>query len=82
VREEYAAQGNFGRGTMAMNPQSLLLAHFNHVTDGPNAIPRLRRFIFDLAVRGKQSCLLDLNPLQKFHCMVWLGIACSRSRVG
>jgi type I restriction enzyme, S subunit len=41
-----------------MNPQ-LLLAHFNRVTDGPNAIPRLRRFIFDLAVRGK---LVEQDP--------------------
>ena len=37
-----------------MNPQ-LLLAHFDRVTDAANAIPRLRRFIFDLAVRESWS---------------------------
>ena len=41
-----------------MNPQ-LLLAHFDRVTDAANAIPRLRRFIFDLAVRGK---LVEQDP--------------------
>ncbi len=30
-----------------------LLAHFDRITDAPEAIPRLRRFILDLAVRGK-----------------------------
>jgi type I restriction enzyme S subunit len=31
----------------------LLLAHFNRISDAPDAVPRLRRFILDLAVRGK-----------------------------
>jgi type I restriction enzyme S subunit len=35
-----------------MNPD-LLLAHFNRISDAPDAISRLRRFILDLAVRGK-----------------------------
>jgi type I restriction enzyme, S subunit len=35
-----------------MNPE-LLLAHFNLISDAPDAVPRLRRFILDLAVRGK-----------------------------
>ena len=35
-----------------MNPAQLL-AHFDHISDAPHAIPRLRRFILDLAVRGK-----------------------------
>jgi type I restriction enzyme S subunit len=35
-----------------MNPE-LLLTHFNRISDAPDAIPRLRRFILDLAVRGK-----------------------------
>jgi type I restriction enzyme, S subunit len=35
-----------------MNP-SRLLAHFDRLVDAPDAIPRLRRFILDLAVRGK-----------------------------
>jgi type I restriction enzyme S subunit len=30
-----------------------LLAHYERVADAPDAIPRLRRFILDLAVRGK-----------------------------
>jgi len=35
-----------------MNPEQLL-THFDRISDAPDAIPRLRRFIFDLAVRGK-----------------------------
>jgi type I restriction enzyme S subunit len=35
-----------------MNPD-LLLAHFERIGNAPDAIPRLRRFILDLAVRGK-----------------------------
>jgi type I restriction enzyme S subunit len=31
----------------------LLVAHFDRVSDAPDAIARLRRFIMDLAVRGK-----------------------------
>src|SRR5262245_33806144 len=30
-----------------------LLAHYERVADAPDAIPRLRRFILDLAIRGK-----------------------------
>ncbi|MGC3971767.1 MAG: restriction endonuclease subunit S [Pirellulales bacterium] len=30
-----------------------LLAHFNRICDAPDAIPRLRQFVLDLAVRGK-----------------------------
>ncbi len=41
-----------------MNPD-LLLAHFDRVSEAPDAIPRLRRFIMDLAVRGK---LVEQNP--------------------
>ena len=35
-----------------MNPETLL-SHFDRIADAPDAIPRLRRFILDLAVRGK-----------------------------
>jgi type I restriction enzyme S subunit len=35
-----------------MNPAQLL-QHFDRISDAPHAIPRLRRFILDLAVRGK-----------------------------
>jgi type I restriction enzyme S subunit len=30
-----------------------LLAHFDRLVEAPDAVPRLRRFILDLAVRGK-----------------------------
>jgi len=39
-------------GNAAMNPAQLL-AHFDRISEAPDAIPRLRRFILDLAVRGK-----------------------------
>ena len=32
---------------------SLVLQHFNEISEAPDAVPRLRRFILDLAVRGK-----------------------------
>ena len=36
-----------------------LLAHYDETSDTPDAIPRLRRFILDLAVRGK---LVEQDP--------------------
>ncbi len=36
-----------------------LLAHFERIADAPAAAPRLRRFILDLAVRGK---LVEQDP--------------------
>ena len=36
-----------------------LLAHYEKVADAPDAIPRLRHFILDLAVRGK---LVEQDP--------------------
>ena len=36
-----------------------LLAHYDRIVDAPNAVPRLRRFILDLAVRGK---LVEQDP--------------------
>ena len=35
-----------------MNPE-MLLSHFDRISDAPDAIPHLRRFILDLAMRGK-----------------------------
>jgi len=35
-----------------MNPAQLL-SHFDRISDAPDAIPRLRSFILDLAMRGK-----------------------------
>ena len=39
-----------------------LLTHFDRLADAPDAIPRLRRFILDLAVRGK---LVEQDPEDK-----------------
>lgn len=36
-----------------------LLAHFDRVADAPGAVPRLRRFVLDLAVRGR---LVEQDP--------------------
>ncbi len=36
-----------------------LLAYFDRISEAPDAVPRLRRFILDLAVRGK---LAEQNP--------------------
>ena len=36
-----------------------LLAHYERIADTPDAVPRLRRFILDLAVRGK---LVEQDP--------------------
>ena len=41
-----------------MNPEQLL-THFDRISNAPDAIPRLRRFILDLAVRGK---LMEQDP--------------------
>jgi len=41
-----------------MNPNQLL-THFDRISQAPDAIPRLRRFILDLAVRGK---LVEQDP--------------------
>jgi type I restriction enzyme S subunit len=41
-----------------MNPE-FLLTHFDRISDAPDAIPRLRRFILDLAVRGR---LVEHDP--------------------
>lgn len=41
-----------------MNPQHLL-QHFDRISEAPDAVARLRRFILDLAVRGK---LVEQDP--------------------
>ena len=41
-----------------MNPERLL-QHFDRISEAPDAIPRLRRFILELAVRGK---LVEQDP--------------------
>ena len=47
-----------GRGAAAMNAE-LLLAHFNRISDAPDAVARLRQFVLELAVRGK---LVEQDP--------------------
>ncbi len=37
----------------------ILLKHFDRISDAPDAIPRLRKFVLDLAVRGK---LVEQDP--------------------
>src|SRR5437667_9614020 len=44
-----------------MNPE-LLLNQLDRLSDAPAAIPRLRRFILDLAVRGK---LVEQDPVDE-----------------
>jgi type I restriction enzyme S subunit len=41
-----------------MNPDRLI-KHFDQIIEAPDAVPRLRRFILDLAVRGK---LVEQDP--------------------
>ena len=41
-----------------MNPERLL-QHFDRISEAPDAVARLRRFILDLAVRGK---LVEQDP--------------------
>ena len=36
-----------------------LLAHFDRLAETPDAVPRLRRFVLDLAIRGK---LVEQDP--------------------
>jgi len=47
-----------GGGGRAMNAERLL-QHFDRISEAPDAIPRLRQFILDLAVRGK---LVEQDP--------------------
>ena len=44
--------------SLSTKPETLL-AHFDRLAEAPDAVPRLRRFILDLAVRGK---LVEQNP--------------------
>src|SRR5262249_39460348 len=47
-----SAQSDSGGGAVAMK-HAQLLAYFDRLAEAPDAIPRLRRFILDIAVRGK-----------------------------
>ncbi len=43
----------------ATSAYSAVLQYFDQISEAPDAIPRLRRFILDLAVRGK---LVEQDP--------------------
>ena len=47
-----------------------LLAHYEKISDAPDAIPRLRRFILDLAVRGK---LVEQDPNDEPAAIIFAG---------
>ena len=40
-----------------MNAERILALH-DRVAEAPDAVPRLRRFVFDLAVRGNRDLVL------------------------
>ena len=56
-----------------------LLAHFDRIADAPDAIPRLRRFILDLAVRGK---LVPQDPNDEPASELLKRIAVGKGTVG
>lgn len=55
-----------------------LLAHYEKIADAPNAIPRLRRFILDLAVRGK---LVEQDPADEPASELLKRIAAEKARL-
>jgi type I restriction enzyme S subunit len=61
-----------------MNPE-LLLTHFNHISDASDAVPRLRSFILELAVRGK---LVEQDPQDEPALMLIKRIGRQRSQIG
>ena len=52
-------QKNIEKELSAPSACSAVLEHFDQISEAPDAIPRLRRFILDLAVRGK---LVEQDP--------------------
>ncbi len=60
-----------------MNPD-WLLSHFNEISEAPDAVPRLRRFILDLAVRGK---LVEQDPKDEPASELLKGIEIERDRL-
>jgi len=55
-----------------------LLAHYDQIADAPDAIPRLRRFVLDLAVRGK---LVPQDPSEEPASELLNRIAAERARL-
>jgi type I restriction enzyme, S subunit len=62
---------------MTMNP-GWLLKHFDQISEAPDAVPRLRRFILDLAVRGK---LVEQDPEDEPASELLKGIEIERDRL-
>jgi type I restriction enzyme, S subunit len=60
-----------------MNPDRLL-AHFDRIAEAPDALPRLRRFILDLAVRGK---LVEQDPNDEPASALLKRIAAEKARL-
>jgi len=56
-----------------------LLEHFHRIGDAPDAVPRLRRFILDLAVRGK---LVPQDPRDEPASELLKRIAAEKARPG
>ena len=61
-----------------MNPEQLL-KHFNRISEAPDAIVRLRRFILDLAVRGK---LVEQDPNDEPAAELLKRIQIEKDRLG
>ena len=55
-----------------------LLAHYGRIADAPDAVPRLRRFILDLAVRGK---LVERNASDEPASELLKRIAAEKARL-
>ena len=55
-----------------------LLAHYEKIAEAPDAIPRLRRFILDLAVRGK---LVEQDPNDEPAPVLLKRIASEKARL-
>ena len=56
-----------------------LLAHYERIADAPEAVPRLRRFILDLAVRGK---LVEQDPNDEPASELLKRIGVEKARLG
>jgi len=61
-----------------MTPQRLL-QHFDRISEAPDAVARLRRFILDLAVRGK---LVEQDPNDEPAAELLKRIATEKARLG
>ena len=55
-----------------------LLAHYERIADAPDTVPRLRRFVLDLAVRGK---LVEQNSHDEPAAELLKGIAKEKMRL-